>query len=95
MMERLRRSFRRAVYRIRNDRRRRALLISGLIGLGILVAVAVDGNSIRLSGREMALLVGGIFIGVEYCLGYQLEQERGHNDNEDTTEVIYIDRNDD
>ena len=95
MMERLRRRFRRAVYRIRNDRRHRVLLVSGLIGLGILVSVLADGNSIRLSGRELALLVGGIFIGVEYCLGYQLDQERGHNDNEDTIEVIYIDRNDD
>lgn len=95
MMERLRYAIQRAVYRLRNDRRRRTLVLFGIIGLSILVAVMVDGMSIILTGREMALLVGGIFIGVEYCLGYQIEQERLENNNNKNTEVIDIDVIDD
>jgi len=92
-MERLRNGIQRAVYRLRTDRRRRVLFISGLIGLSIITAVLVDGNSMILSWREMALLIGGILMGVEYCLGYQIEQEK--REEEKNPKVIVMTKYDD
>lgn len=83
MMERLLMILRNAFVRVRNDRRRQVILITGAIGLGIIIGVMIDGKSVRFNGREMALLLGGIFTGIEFCMGYQLEQDRRQTEDKD------------
>jgi len=55
MMERLRNGIQRAVYRLRTDRRRRVLFISGLIGLSIITAVLemLNGGTSSLNISKM------------------------------------------